>query len=473
MATPREGLGVSATIAEYAASMTAEGVPRAAIRSASLSLMDHLGASLAATTLGEGCEAFVGLAADEAGTGHSTLLASGLRVPAAAAALANGALSHALDFEDSVDGLPVHPNAQVIPAVLALAEDRDASGERLLTAIAVGCDLTARVAAAGGDLMARRGWYPPPLAGAIGATVACANLVGLSPAQTLDALSLVQLQVSAPGEIKHAPESTLRGVRDAFAAHAAVRSVALAERGVRGFDEPLEGRAGFFTAYAGESWDDEELLRGLGRAFRGTEVSYKPWPSCRGTHAFLDACVELHGTVAVQDIEAVELLGAPVNTMLAEPRSSKIAPKTAIDAKFSLPFTTATALIDGTITLASFAREALARPDVLSLAERVTFVPDPSFDVPERMTAGRTTVRLTGGRTIVVDTPYPPGNPAAPLGLDTLRRKFVDCATHARTTLADPHAFADSLLAIASAPSVRQVMASQFPAPQPADAVVG
>jgi 2-methylcitrate dehydratase PrpD len=455
--------GVSRRLAEYVVGCAPRDVPEAAKNAAARSLLDAVGVSLAATGLGEGTAAFADLAREESGRGASTLLWDGSRLPAAAAAFANGALAHALDFEDAVDGLAAHPNAQVVPAALALAEEYDATGAELLTSLAVGCDTTCRIADLAGDRMSARGWYPPPIAGAIGATVAGALLARLDAEQVLDALSLVVSQTTASGEVKNSPGSLIRGVRDAFAAHAAVRAVQLARRGIRGFAAPLEGSAGFLATYAGADLDPTPLLRGLGQDFWGTEVSFKAWPSCRGTHAFIDAALRLRSEVDLDDLEAIELTGAPVNRMLAEPLAAKRAPRTAIDAKFSLPFTVALALVDGVVELGSFAPDRLARPDLLAVARRVTFRPEPAWGTPARMTSGRISARLADGRERTLEVARPPGGPDAPMSTAALVEKFVECAGHAVHGVGAPERVAAQLLDIGAAPSVRTLLVNLFP----------
>jgi len=455
----RSAQGVSRRLAEFVAGTAEARVPEAAKAAAARSLLDAVGVSLAATGLGEGTAAFTDLVRAEAGRGVSTLLWDRTRAPAAAAALANGALAHALDFEDAVDGLPVHPNAQVVPAALALAEEHDACGAALLASVAIGSDVACRVAAVAGERMAERGWYPPPLAGAIGATVAGAFLAGLAADEVVDALSLVVSQATASGEVKHSPDGVIRGIRDAFAAHAAVRAVQLAGRGVRGFAAPLEGEAGFLAAYAGADVDAGALLDGLGEDFGGTRVAFKPWPSCRGTHAFIAAALRLRAEADLAAVEAIELVGAPVNRMLAEPLTAKRAPRTAIDAKFSLPFTVALALVDGAVELASFAPDRLGRPEVLAVARKVTFHPEPTWATPARMTSGRLTLRYADGRQRTLEIIRPPGGPDAPISTGALVAKFVDCAAHAAHPPADPEHLAARLLDIGSAPSVRDLFA--------------
>lgn len=421
------GHGASARLAAFISALEPADVPADVRRSAAVSVLDGIGVSLAASGLGEGCAEVAELATSEGGRSDATVMGFGGRVPAATAALANGALAHALDFEDSIDGVAVHPHAQVIPAALALAERHDLAGDRLLTAVALGCDITVRLGRVAGERMSDHGWYPPPILGGIGATAACAFLLRLDARGVLDAISLALMQLTASGEIKNSPQSVIRGIRDGFAAQAAVRSVELAARGIRGFDRPLEGRAGFLATFAGAGAGAEadDALEGLGEDWAGRQTSFKPWPSCRGTHAFVQAALALRPSLRLAEVEEIVLVGAPVNEMLARPLSAKQRPTTAIDAKFSLPFTVATALVTGDVTLASFEPAALQNQAVLEVARRIRFVSDSSGRLG--MTAGVMRARTSAGELeTAVDRPW--GNPADPLPLEQLRGKFIACA---------------------------------------------
>jgi 2-methylcitrate dehydratase PrpD len=135
--------------------------------------------------------------------------------------------------------------------------------------------------------------------------------------------------------------------------------------------------------------------------------------------------------VDLDAVDAIERVGAPVNRMLAEPHATKSAPRTAIDAKFSLPFTVALALVDGVVALGSFAPDQLGRPDLLAVARKVAFHAEPAWDVPARMTSGGLRLRLADGRERTVEVARPPGGPDAPMTTEQLVAKFLDCAGHA------------------------------------------
>lgn len=419
--------GLSAQIAAFIARTRYEDLPPAAIAMSKRCILDGIGVSLGASGLGEGCRAFIELATAQGGKEQCTILGEPRQVAVEAAAFVNGALAHALDYEDSHDVALVHPNAPTIPAALAVAEAfGPVNGRQLITSIAVGCDIAVRLALATKVSIADFGWYPPPIFAAFGATAAAASILQLEPKQIRDALSLTLCQATCSNEIIHSPHSVIRAVRDAFASRAGVTSALLAQRGVRGFDEPLEGRAGFFASFARGQYEPAVLLDGLGERFEITNISFKPWPSCRGTHAAIEAAIECHSQdIRPADIERITITGGRMLQMLAEPLASKMRPATAIDAKFSLPFTVASALTHGRVGLQSFLPDAIAEEAVLTLAAKVRVQVDPA---PRTAIGAVLAVRLRDGSERRFEVLTPLGNPAHPMSEASLTDKFVECA---------------------------------------------
>lgn len=427
--------GLSATLARFVAETTYDDVPARSREMAKRCLLDAIGVSLAATAHAEVCRPFRELAIEQGGRPECTLLGSEVRVPAAAAAFANGALAHALDFEDSHDGALLHPNAPTIPAVLAASEAYGpVSGRDVITAIVLGCELACRIGLALEVALDRYGWYPPPLIAAFGATAAVGKLLKLDASQLIDAFSLALCQATCSAELKTSPHSDVRAIRDAFPAQIAVLSAVLARKGVRGFDRPFEGTAGFFALYARGAYSANALTDALGERFEIDRVSFKPWPSCRGTHAFIEAAQVLARThdIDTRDIASIELVGSRINRMLAEPTTQKQRPATAIDAKFSLPFTVAVALQRGTVTLDDFSPAALQDETTLALAARVRYavseaLPDKGI---ETLRAGMT-IRMQDGRSFALEIAEPLGSERRPLEDALLIAKFRDCARRA------------------------------------------
>ena len=426
---------LSAHVATHVARCRYEDLPRATVAAAKRAILDGTGVMFAASGMCNDVLPFIELARSQAASPRATIIGFKERVSVLMAALANGAMAHALDFEDAFDPAPCHPNASLLPALWSVAEDRSPLGGcDFLAAVAVGCDLVCRMALSLRQPLEAAGWYPPPILGAFGAAAAVSRTLRLNPAQITDAFSLLLCQNTCPGEIKHSPETVIRAIREAFPAQAAVLSSLLAERGVTGFAHPLEGQSGFFALYASGRYEPSDITEGLGERFWIDALSFKQWPCCRGTHAYIEAAQTLrrgHG-FGPGDIAEVRILGGELQRMLCEPRAQKQRPQTVIDAKFSLPFTLAVALRDEEVTLNSFTAPALTDPLLLSVAAKASFEFSQELSQPA---AGAIRLTLKDGRVLRHRVLQALGHPTRPLSDASLRAKFVDCTMNAALPL--------------------------------------
>ncbi len=427
----------SATLAEYVANTVYEDLPERAAEMTKMSLLDALGVTLAAGGLCEECSAFVEIAMESGGKKESTILGFGNRVPAHMAAFANGAMAHALDFEDAHDLALVHPNAATVPAALAMAESiGHVNGKDFIAALAVGCDIVCRLGLAFNENPGEYGWYIPPILGSFGAAAAAAKLLNLDDTGILHAFSLTLCQSTCSAELRYSPRSDIRAVRDAFAAKAGVLSAKLAQKGVKGFDHPFEGKAGLFNLYSNGKYDGLQLIEGLGTKFEGTNISFKPWPACRGTHTYIEAALHILKEHAPDpnDIVDVRVVISSFNRMLCEPENVKKAPQTVIDAKFSIPFTVATALYYKEVALKHFTPERLKDENVLQLAQKIRFDVNPDLGLKDA-TRGFLEIRTKDNQTYAkrIDRAY--GHPDNPVSRKALVAKFMSCADKAKTKI--------------------------------------
>jgi 2-methylcitrate dehydratase PrpD len=429
--------GLSGRLAQHIAAAEFGRLSKPTRHATKRAVLDGFGVMLAASGTSEDITPFVELARAHGGPAEAHIIGFGDGVSLPMAALANGAMAHALDFEDAFDRAPTHPNASLLPAVMAIAEARGPiSGPDFIAAVATGCDLVCRLALSLRQRMEKGGWYPPPIFGAFGATAGAARLLRLNERQITDAFSLLLCQNTCPGEIKYSAETTLRAVREAFPSNAAVLSCLLGERGVRGFDEPLEGKSGFFRLFADSNYDPGTILDGLGRHYYIEELSFKRWPCCRGTHAYIEAAQTLravHGFKAT-DVARVVLIGGHEQTMLSEPEAQRRKPLHAIDAKFSLFFTLAAALLHDEVTLESFSPQNLSNPALLQLAAKVQFELS-AQPAAWSAAAGEVVVHLEDGRCVRHLVSHALGDTRRPLDDATLVHKFVACAARAAKPL--------------------------------------
>ncbi|HEY3471690.1 MAG TPA: MmgE/PrpD family protein [Amycolatopsis sp.] len=421
-------------LAAFAASVRAKGLPPELRDDAARRVLDVLGNSLAATA--ERPAAAVGaLVREWGGTGRATAIGTGDRLPEPSAALLNGTLAHSLDFDDTHLPSVLHPSASVVPAALAVAESRGATGAQLLDAIGVGVEITVRLGMAGYDeelgnsVFFERGLHATAICGALGAAAAAAMLSDVDEAGIADALGIAASMGSGLLEANRTG-GTVKRIHCGWAAHAAVTAAGMARHGITGPPTVLEGRFGLLQAFCGDQSDVDAIVDGLGERWELPGIFFKPYPCNHFTHAGIDAARRLRSR-GVDPAEIVELeLGAPTAVLrtIGEPREAKIRPQSGYHAAFSGPYTVATGLLGGGglgVFHDDFTDSAAADPERLALAAKVRCVPDARCDeiFPHQFPAVLR-VRLRDGTELEERVDANRGGPQNPLSADELATKF-------------------------------------------------
>lgn len=404
-------------------------------------ILDTLGCGLAALGVGE---ALPGLTvAAEAGAGPASAIGRAGRVPAPAAALANGMLCHGLDFDDTHEASIAHVATVVVPAALAVSEAVGATGADTLAAIVAATETVTRVGMAAPEGFHRRGFHPTGVCGVFGATVAACRLRGMDATSTAAALGLAGSMASGIFEYL-ADGSPTKPFHAGWAAQAGVQAASLAAAGARGPATVLEGRFGVFNTHVDVEHDIGAQLADLGERWEGPLVAIKPYPACHWIHAAVDAAAEAAAGLAPHDIARIVVripeVGVPI---VLEPLAQKRAPVTEYDAKFSLPWCVAARVVHGRLDVRSFLGE-IAEPAVLDLAARVEYEP---WEGPfSSVFAGAARVEAAGGASREVVNEAPRGAPGNPMTREDSLDKFM-----ANATLSLPDAAARSLAAAVAA----------------------
>jgi 2-methylcitrate dehydratase PrpD len=262
-------------------------------------------------------------------------------------------------------------------------------------------------------------------------------------------MSFALLSGNFPGALKADRKSPLRGVREAFAARGAVEAGLLAQAGAGGFTDPLGGSGGFFEVYGGGCRSDV-LLDRLGQEFLGANVSFKPWPACRGTHPYIEAALQLRELVDPGGIESMTAGIGPIQEVLAGALPAGQQPISATYAKFSIPFAVSVAFLDGEVTLDSFDDAHLGNGPIRQFAGRLEAKRVPGWG-REHAASGRLAVRLTNGAQHEIEVLEALGCPNRPLSDRALVAKFTACAGRAAHPLT-PASSAAIAQAIVSGP---------------------
>ena len=392
------------------------------------------------------------------GTEESQVILWQRKLPAPQAALMNASMAHALDFDDTLDhGGSIHPGASVLGASLAISDMLGGvSGQRLMLAVALGLDISCRVALAS---TLDRGWHRTAAMGVFGATAAAGKLLSLTVPQMVNAFGIAFSQAAGNRQCIIDGALTKR-LQAGQAASTGVLAACLAREGFTGAHNIFLGRFGFFELYQPNGYDADRLTDDLGERFAGEQLSFKPYPCGRPQHAILDAAIAVRqqlGLMAEQDtarIADVTVL-ADAGTVADQFNGGthKRRPTQIVEAQFALPFLIAAALTHGRVGIGEVGNiEDIA---VLGLAERIKGQVignnlDAAFGV---------TVTLHDGRTTTVALGMPLGSPENRLSIAQLRSKFFDCARNAVRPVAVENATqaADSILNLNNVRDVRDL----------------
>ncbi len=428
-------------LGELAAATTVADLPSAATASVPQRVLDVLGLCVRATQL-DTSAAVLGFVEDQGGAPRASAVGVPAPVPASAAAFANGALAHSLDYDDTHLPSILHPSASVVPAALAAGEAAGSPGAAVAAAVAVGLEVTVRLGMAGYDPTANggrgqsvffeHGQHATSICGAVGSAAAASAL--RSPGDAAAAADSMAVACSMASGIIEANRTggTVKRIHCGLAAQAGVTAAELVARGLTGAPTALEGRFGFFRAWLRDEWDAAAVTDGLGSDWCVADIFYKPYPANHFTHTGLDAARRLRAAgLRPEDVAAAHLgVATPTVRTIGEPLEVKQRPDTGYQAQFSGPFMVAVGLLGGSglgLGLADVTDERARDPEVRDLMARVTVGPDERCDaVYPRQFPAVLTVTTADGRTLVEEVMVNRGGPGDPLTDAELAAKFAD-----------------------------------------------
>ena len=324
------------------------------------------------------------------------------RLPAPAAAFANGFQIHCLEWDAVHEPAVVHAMSVATAAIHAMAHARKAAPDAALEALVVGVEIACLLGVAATSPLR---FFRPATAGLIGAALAGARLAGLPRARFGDVLGLAHAQVAGTMQA-HVEGSIVLPLQVANAARAAVTVVDLAEAGLPGPRNALTGPFGYFPLF--DQGDPAPLIAGMGRRWMISEISIKPWPSGRASHATLSVLAGLKaGDVHAIEARVPQLIGRLVGRPWIEDMSPAYA-------RLCLPFLTALMLTDGRIDPRRFTPENFADEGLRALGRRLTVVVDDNPD-PNALAPQTFLIDMADGTRNTITVPATLGSPANPL----------------------------------------------------------
>lgn len=384
-------------------------------------LLDGVGTAIGGLRSGT-VAAAVEVARNLGGPPEATLFGTSERIGAPAAALATGALTHALDFDDTHAGGLVHATAVVLPAAFSVGQQVGASGRDVLTAAVVGLETVCRVASAAPHGFHARGLHATMVGGVFSSAIVAARLLGLSADETTHALGIAGS--NAGGLLAFlATGASTKQLHPGFASQAGIIAARLAAAGATGPATVFDGPHGVFDALATGPVDKGSVVEGLGERWETTRIGIKPYPACQLAHAAIDATRAAVRGLSVGEIAAIDVDVHPDSApTVCDDSRDLVHPASPYGAKFSLPWSVAAAVIDGDLTTRTY--ENISRPEVSALAGRVTWTVTPTgghaADAP-----GVARVTLRDGGVVTGTVPRSSGGPDDPLSDEALDAKFL------------------------------------------------
>jgi 2-methylcitrate dehydratase PrpD len=417
-------------IAHFVAETRLETLSAEVATAAKRAVLDTLGVTLAGAAE-EGSRLLLDALSESAGAGAASIFGTDLRASASQAALANGALGHALDFDDVNVNMRGHPSVPVLPAVLAVAEASGSDGGAVLSAFVVGFEVECKLGRALGASSYARGWHATSVAGALGAAAACANLLRLDAERTRHALGIASSM--ACGTRQNFGTMT-KPLHAGLAARAGVEAADLAARGFTAASDILEAPMGFGVLFSpGDDWRPERIGDpGKPWDILSPGINVKQYPCCYMTHQALDATLAAteRRPRDAAEVESIEVRVSPGSTSaLIHHR-----PTSGLEGKFSMEYCVAAAVLDGAVRLRSFDEDQVQRPAAQQLLRRVSIVHPPEAKAWTSPST-RVTVRLRDSSALRAEVTRERGSPGDPLSWDELVEKYRDCA---RRVLPEP-----------------------------------
>ena len=414
-------MGATEKIAKWIVDTGYEDIPPDAIRVANESCFDLLGVILAGSTqpVADIIQQYV---TDQGGNDEATVLASGQRSTSSQAALANGTMGHALDYDDF--GGFGHPTVAIFPALLALGEKTGATGRDLLEAYVVGCEVGLALQHATKYNQMEKGFHATAVIGHMACTAACAKLLGLDEQQTTMALGMAG---SMAGGLIHNFGTMTKPLHAGLVCRDGITAAQLGRLGLTAGDHIIEHPLGFARTVLGPGiYDLEAMADDLGKPFRVQDaLMIKKYPCCGGNHSMLDSLFSLmrEHNFTYDDVVSAEVAQPYLSIVMMYGE-----PDTGLQGKFSSQYAVAAALVDGEMGIESYTDEKVREPIIKEAMGKVTQRVVPKADelsvdfdqgIPVKITLkdGRVFEHATTRQNIL-------GSQHNPWGFDNIRAKF-------------------------------------------------
>ncbi|KYH32209.1 MmgE/PrpD family protein [Neomoorella mulderi] len=427
----RHTSSLSEVIADFVMNFNPAEVPQGVRNHAKLLFIDALGVAIAAYNLNH-AHVVRKVAKSFNKSGESTLWGTRQKVSAPDAVLANGALIHGLDFDDTHVAAIVHPSACIVPTAFAIGESVGAGGDDILMAAICGYEIMIRLGLAAQGGFHDRGYHATGVLGAFASACVAARLLKVPCEVLVNALGICGSQAAALQEFLH-DGSWVKKLHPGWASHSAIYALNLAREGFTGPREVFEGGFGLWSTHLGFNEGIKDYFADLGNKWRTEEISVKLYPCCHYLHSFIDCILYLQSAhkFTYKEIERVECRIDPRGfKIVCDPISVKRRPTTDYAMRFSLPFAVAMALFRGRVGPQEFDAKYAGEQVVLDLMDKVECVADSGAERPGHF-PGWVKVFLSDGAVYEHIQKYERGCKECPISETDVIQKFeINASIH-------------------------------------------
>ena len=420
-------MNVTRRLSEMVAETRITDVPELALQRATVAVMDFFACAVVGSLQVTG-KTIVGFVRDLGSQGRSTVIASDLELAPPDAALANGTLGHAIDYDDVTFRMIGHPGVTILPAILGLAEATDATTQDVLLAYVVGYETANKLGSILNVGHSDIGWHPTGTLGALGAAAGAAKILGLNVEQAERAFGMAG---SMAAGIRQNFGTDTKPFHAGRAAQNGTVAAMLAQRGFTADHDIFEGKWGFFHLFSGPSGcDPTSLLKHLADPWEIVDPGFatKVYPSCASTHTGIDSMLRV---VNDHDVQPDEVESIDIGVVHITPKFLiHNDPHTGLEGKFSMQYCLSRALLDRSIRIPHFTDSAVQDPRVRSLMRKVNMYVDPAVNDGWRSDKPRPVIlslTLKDGRKLRQRIDFPTGSAENPVGVDRIEEKYRDC----------------------------------------------
>jgi 2-methylcitrate dehydratase PrpD len=408
-----------------------KNIPANAVEAAKKEVLDSLATAIGGSSK-DGIKELVDMVKEWGGSEQSTIIAYGMKCPAPNAAQVNGTMIHALDYDDGHPTGLVHVGCVAVSTAFAVAERMGkVSGEKFIKAIVLGADFASRLGLASrpGSSLIKSGWHPTTLYGFLSAAAIASILMDLDEERIVNALGIAYHQCA--GNTQSGMDGALtKRMGPGIAAKGGITAALMAERGITGAKNVLEGEKGMFNLYHEGDYDPKLLTADLGKRFEGAGIDYKRYPCCGFTHPFIDATLALiaRHTIKPDEIREITAYCGESSYGLCLPPEERCSPRNIVISQFSVPWAIGTALVKGKASVEDFTEEAIKREDVLEVSRKVTGILDPVLN-RHGVSPGRVTIVMKDGTEYTEEAGFTVDQGEISMTLDDCAAKFRECSS--------------------------------------------